>query len=554
MTIPIMTLLLALGPLVFFGLNTLRQVEQVLMREIRQSNRHAIKHAILQTETRIQHTLASMLLAADTLELVDLDELDVPYALQLIQKEIPQLPVVALLDKNGSEIAKLSLDTIYHGSDLISRAQDPEFAQAINNQSYIGQVKASDTGTRRLTLAVPLVDPRDRSVSGVLTAEASIRDLLEEIPSMEVGQGGFIYVVDAKGKIIAHPDLSKVLSGQSIAGNAHFQHFLQGEKEHLGELHRHLSPEGVDVLSTGIQSARLGWVFMVEQPAAQALAAVDGLNRDLKLFLAVLVAISIAGTLYLVFGFARPLQKLQLAAVGMGSGNLNQHVDVVSKNEIGRVAKEFNNMAANLSIAAQERERMDWIKTGQVALDNHVRGHQTLQDLARSVLIFLAKYLDARVGTLYVKGDDNMLRLKAGYAHDHRDAGKDVFKMGEGLVGQAALDGRLLLLESVPEDYLHVVSGLGETHPVVLVVVPLFHGETAVGVMEFGFLAAVPDTKTDFLKDISERVAIALLSILEREKLQETLQVSQNQSEELLAQQEELRAANEELEELTRAL
>ena len=553
-TIPSITLLLALGPLTLFGFSTARELEHTLMQDIHQSDHHAIEHAILQTETLIQNTLSSMFLAADILELNDMDELDAQYALQLIQKEIPQLELVALLNKDGKEISKLSLDHIYRNSELISRAADPEFIRTIDNQPYIGQVKMTDSGTRVLSLAIPLVDPRNRSVSGVLTAEASIRNLLEEIPSMKVGWGGFIYVADPKGKIIAHPDLSKVLSGQSIDDNLHFRHFLQGEKEQLEELHRHLNPDGMDVLSMGIESTKLGWVFMVEQPTVQALAPVNRLRRELHMSLIFLMTVVMAGAIYLVFGFARPLQKLQSAAGRLAAGNLEQQVDIDSKNEIGRVAREFNNMAEDLSKAAREQRRMDWLKTGQVELDNHIRGNRTLQMLAQSIITFLAKYLDARVGAFYVKGDDAMLCFEAGYAHQDRRGEADVFKMGEGLVGQAALEGKSILLESVPEDYIQVFSGLGEAEPAAVSIIPLLYEGIAVGVIELGFFEAAPEIKTNFLKDISERVAIAVISILEREKLQKTLQISQNQSEELLTQQEELRAANEELEELTRTL
>lgn len=553
-TIPIIVLLLSLGPLIVFGVNTARQVERALMQDIHQSNHIAIRYAIMQIEIIVKHTLESMSMAATTLDLNNVDELDAQYALQLIQKEIPQLQTVALLDKSGNETAKLSLDAIYHSSDLISRAQEPEFIQALKNHPYAGQVKTSETGTRRLTLAIPLIDPRDRSVSGVLTAEASIRNILEEMPTENVGRGGFIYVVDPAGKIIAHPDLSRVLSGQSIAGNQHFQHFLEGEKEHLEELHRHLGPDGGDVLSMGIESQKLGWIFMVEQPAAEALAPVNTLNRELKMSLAILVPLAIAGALYLVFGFSRPLGKLQTAAVGLASGHLDQQVDIDSGNEIGLVAREFNSMAENLSRTAQEQRRMDWLKTGQVELDNHIRGNQTMQALTRSIITFLTKHLDARVGTLYVRENDDTLRLKAGYAHQGCRSEADIFKLGEGLVGQAALDGKPILLENVPEDYIQVSSGLGETNPASLIVSPFIHEGVAAGVMELGFFEAVSDTKRDFLNDVSERIAIALISIHERERLQETLQVSQRQAEELEVQQEELRAANEELEELTRAL
>ena len=552
--IPAITLLMALGPLLIFGTTAIRQGEAVLMENIRQSNRIAINHAILRTETLIQHTLQRMSMAADTLEIIGMDRFDQQYALQRIQKEIPQLKTVALIDKDGKETARVDLEKVFPEDMLTNRSRDPAFVQGVTNRPYIGPVKTLDSGSRMLTLAVPLVSARERSVCGVLTAQASVRNLLEEIPSMKVGGHGFIYVVDPGGQMIAHPDLSRVLAGESIAENRHFRRFLHGDKDHLKELHRHLNTKGKDVLSMGIQSASLGWVFMVEHPAAEAMALVNTQKRDLEIWMAVIVSAAILGALYIIVGFARPLGKLHSAAESLGSGNLDLHVDIASNDEIGRVAREFNAMAENLKKTAAAQHRMDWLKTGQVELDNHIRGQKTIKALAHEIIAFLAQYLDAQVGMFCIRDKDDTLRFKAGYASKDRFDDTGAFKMGEGLIGQAATDGKSILLDDVPEDYCQIVSGLGDTRPVALIIVPLVYENAVAGVVELGFDQRLSHTKRDFLEDVSERIAIAVISVQDRERLQQALEFSREQAERLATQQEELRAANEELEEQTLAM
>jgi len=183
-----------------------------------------------------------------------------------------------------------------------------------------------------------------------------------------------------------------------------------------------------------------------------------------------------------------------------------------------------------------------------------MRGDQPIDELCNNIMAFIANYLKVQVGTLYVNDGEGLFRLKASYAYKTLKKLPSEFKTGEGLIGQAALEKKPKVLTDVPEDYITVISGLGEKKPRNILVAPFIYNETVSGVLEIGSFDEFSDLQTTFLEQISERVAIATNSARSRVELGKTLEKSQRQAEEMESQQEELKAVNEELEEQTQNL
>ncbi|RYD23337.1 MAG: response regulator [Verrucomicrobiaceae bacterium] len=193
-----------------------------------------------------------------------------------------------------------------------------------------------------------------------------------------------------------------------------------------------------------------------------------------------------------------------------------------------------------------------WLQEGQTRLSESVVGDHRLQELGDRVLGFLGKYLDAQVGAMFIE-DEGIFRRCATYA---AAAGSvpETFLTGEGLLGQAAKDGRPLVVNDVPDGYLKLGSSLGSAVPRHLLVVPLKLEGVVNTVLEIGFLHPVRESDLELLERVDEPLAIAVRSVKYRNKLQELLEETQRQSEEVQAQSEELRVSNEELEEQGRAL
>jgi len=209
--------------------------------------------------------------------------------------------------------------------------------------------------------------------------------------------------------------------------------------------------------------------------------------------------------------------------------------------------------AAVMSRDYRARELQMWIRNGQARLGRELQGEQRLETLSERALGFLASYLDAKIGTLYVQEADGRFRRHAGFALPAEQRG-DFVRPGDGLLGQAVRENRVLRVDTVPAGYLSVTSSLGAASPVELLILPAAVDGFVQGVIELGFLQRVTPHQEELLTRVSEQVGIALRSAKDRSRLEELLEETQRQSEELQTQQEELRVANEELTEHGNAL
>ncbi len=209
--------------------------------------------------------------------------------------------------------------------------------------------------------------------------------------------------------------------------------------------------------------------------------------------------------------------------------------------------------AAQSSRDYRAQKRQEWLREGQVGLAGAITSSTRLQVQADAVLAYLAEYLHARVGALYVIDDGGALRRIAAYALGGPGDGEPV---GDGahLLGQVAKDGRLLRVRDVPADYLRIASATGAAPSRELLIAPARAEGVVHGVVELGFLRALDDSDEELLVLMAETLGGALRTAKHRQRVQELLEETQGQAEELQTQQEELRVNNEELEEQGRVL
>jgi predicted membrane protein len=189
-----------------------------------------------------------------------------------------------------------------------------------------------------------------------------------------------------------------------------------------------------------------------------------------------------------------------------------------------------------------------WQISGQAQLDDVLRGDQESSTLSENVVGFLCRYLHLPVGALYLLRE-RKLHLVGGYAHPNDLPA--AFDLGEGLLGQAALDQHLMVVAEPSNGQMKVSSGLGQMKPSHVALLPLVYAGNLLGVVELGALEPFAERSLQFLEGSVESIAVAFHTAKTRAQVNELLQETQRQAEELQAQEEELRAANEEL--LTRA-
>jgi len=206
------------------------------------------------------------------------------------------------------------------------------------------------------------------------------------------------------------------------------------------------------------------------------------------------------------------------------------------------------------SLREKARE-LEFLREGQITLSDKMRGEQDVSRLGQSVLSHLAPFLSAQMGAFYYVTEEKTLKRVSGYAYSRLDDKEKVIAMGEGLVGQAALEKRPILLENLPSHYFGKIrSDLGESTPRSLLLAPVFYEGEVNGVIELASFESFSEHQKTFLEHVSENIGIAINTSISRRKQQVLLERSQNLTEELQAQQGELKATNDELEEQSRTL
>ena len=303
----------------------------------------------------------------------------------------------------------------------------------------------------------------------------------------------------------------------------------------------------------------------------------------LAIVMALLISRSIANPLRQVLAAVRSQQKggTEKARLveAIAGGDLNREVVVspplaldterVGRDEAGMLLKAivemsevqyvldqaFAEMTCALRHSREEELRRDWFKNGQNELNMILRGEKTTAELTGQALAFLAEYIGAGVGVLYVYDEtEAVLRIAAGYALTECTRLNECLALGEGLAGQAALERKVIRLDAAPPEYLRISSGIGVADPVNIVVLPLLHNDMLVGILEVGSFRVFSDDNLELLEQSREGLAIALSVNASRQLVNELLEQTQAQTEELRVQQEELQQTNEELEERAQML
>ncbi|WP_345537120.1 response regulator [Variovorax defluvii] len=225
------------------------------------------------------------------------------------------------------------------------------------------------------------------------------------------------------------------------------------------------------------------------------------------------------------------------------------------RRQLMRLSESYDAVLKEQHEYARTLQQQAWLRDARTELAAELVGELGAQVLGAKVLAFFSRHVGSAVGALYLRERDGTLRRVASYGFSKEaDATPQVLGPQEGLVGQAATEKRMLLVEPVQSDYLRINSGMGEMAPAAAMLLPLTHDGIVNGVVELG-LPRAPDERTrELLAQTAANVGSAVASVRYREQLQQALAETQQLNEELQVQQEELRTANEELEEQSRAL
>jgi CheY-like chemotaxis protein len=228
---------------------------------------------------------------------------------------------------------------------------------------------------------------------------------------------------------------------------------------------------------------------------------------------------------------------------------------ITPRSENDTLGKALYKMTETLRENSIGIQRENWFKTGINKLDSELKGHQSMESLTQSIINFFCKYLDAQIGLCYLYEHDE-LKLSASYALKETDKKRVLaLKPGEGIVGQAFIEKKRIVISDQNEVNTPVFNyGVGETILRYFVVVPFTRNDESVGVIQLGMINKPTDDHLRFIDLAVNDTTLSILTLQSHLRVLELLTRTQEQAHELEVQQEELRQANEELQEQTNAL
>ena len=299
-------------------------------------------------------------------------------------RQVPAITEISELDRDGKEqlkVSRLAIDSVGSGQDF---SQAPAFIEARAHKVWFSPVYFRKSSEPYMTLAMA----RAGRNAGVTVAEVNLKLIWDVITALKIGQGGYAYVVDGSGKLIAHPDISLVLR------DTDFLHLPQvagalspnGGTRPASSVSVATNSDGGSVLSAHAAIAPLGWLVFVEVPLREAFAPLYGA----ALRSAVLLALGLLGAtlaaLFLARRMTGPIRALQEGAARIGAGDLDRRIDIRTGDELEALAQQFNHMAADLRTSYAELEHKVEERTAELseALEYQTATSDVLKVISRS--------------------------------------------------------------------------------------------------------------------------------------------------------------------------
>lgn len=460
--------------------------------------------------------------------------------------------VLTLVGYDRISFMNSQLDTIYSERYLkvrdsnAVRGQVNDMARALTNMMLSDETANSEQAVNRIKAMDQKVDSILESLkkSGNSVEEQQLLDRIEKARSEYGGYQSKALDLLSDGNINA-ANSYRITAGQAV------------QEEMLNSL---------NALSS-YQNAR------ITEDIDEAKTAYERSIQMTTFFMAVGLLIGLIVILWVVPSITRGINVVNLMIKSFGQGRMKeiQEIEVTSKDEIGQVAQVFKEMAEDI----EEKQRLEqtyleaqrdqsWLNSNLARVTELLEGIESLEEVGQRFISEFTPVIGAHYGALYIRQEDkdpNKLEVRGSYAFEGGDVPRSSFMVGEGLVGQVALDKKSIMLNKPPENYMNVQSGWGSSKPGSIMIYPIMFENELLGVLEMASFEQFTSLQEQLISQLSQSLGTLLNSIMGRMRVEELLRESQAlteelqcQSEELQTQQEELRRSNENLEEQTEAL
>ena len=283
-------------------------------------------------------------------------------ALRLL-RQVPAITELAQLDAGGKErlrVSRLAMDVVASGTDF---SNDPKFTEAVARKVYYGPVYFRRESEPYMTLAIA----GTRRDAGVSVAEVNLKLIWDVVSQIKVGEHGHAYVVDAQGRLIAHPDISLVLRNTDMSRLAQVRAARSGAGDSPPETVQEADNiEGRKVLTAYAPVVPLNWLVFVELPADEAYAPLYAALQRLALVLLAALGFAVLAGMFLAGRMVGPIQALRAGAARIGKGDLSQQIAIKTGDELEALANQFNDMAGRLQESYAGLEQKVELRTHEV--------------------------------------------------------------------------------------------------------------------------------------------------------------------------------------------
>jgi signal transduction histidine kinase len=284
-------------------------------------------------------------------------------ALRLL-RQVPAITEIAELDPSGHEqvrVSRLAMNVLGSGTDY---SQDPKFTAAQAQKVYYGPVYFRRESEPYMTLALAGA----RRDAGVSVAEVNLKFIWDVVSQIKVGQHGVALVVDAQGRLIAHPDISLVLRNSDLSRLVQVQAVRAAEPgTAVREIQEATDVEGRKVLTASAPVEPLGWRVFVELPVDEAYAPLYASIARSGLVLVGALGLAVLAGMLLARRMVIPIQRLRSGAARIGSGDLSQRISIRTGDELEALADQFNDMAGQLQESYADLEKKVQVRTAELA-------------------------------------------------------------------------------------------------------------------------------------------------------------------------------------------
>ncbi len=357
-------------------------------------------------------------------------------------RQAPAITDVSWLGRNGREqlmISRLNMDRVNSGADF---SREAKFIEPRKGATWFSPVYFHKETEPYMTIAMPA------GQGGVTVAEVNLKFVWDVVSRIRVGETGYAYVVDARGRLVSHPDISLVLQKSDLSAlpqvRAALAHLAGDESD---------PPEGRDrngrpVLAAHAAIAPLDWTVFVEQSLTEAYAPLYSAMMRNGLLLILGLALAVAASLALARRMVMPIHALRTGAQRIGAGALEANINIRTGDELETLAEEFNRMAARLRESyagleqkvaerTQELEAANRAKTRFLAAASHDL-RQPMHALGLFIAQLRARIHETETLTLVGRVESAVTALQ-----ELLDALLDISRLDAGVVSPAPVDFRL---------------------------------------------------------------------------------------------------------------